>query len=90
MDIDRLGITRDEVMAEMKEQNIGTALHYQALHLFTCYGKATGLTRGSLPEAEYVSDRILSLPLFPAMTDEDVYDVIKAVRTVCEKKRLSR
>jgi dTDP-4-amino-4,6-dideoxygalactose transaminase len=89
IDIDRLGITRDEFMAQMKELNIGTALHYQALHLFTCYRKATGLGRGSLPEAEYVSDRIVSLPLFPAMTDDDVHDVVEAVRTVCEKKRLS-
>ena len=70
-------------MARMKERNIGTALHYQAIHLFTCYGDITGLGRGALPEAEYVSDRIVSLPLFPAMTDEDMNDVIAAVREVC-------
>ena len=39
--------------------------------------------RGSLPEAEYVSDRIVSLPLFPAMTDEDARDVACAVKEVC-------
>lgn len=87
VDIDRLGITRDEFMAGMKELNIGTALHYQALHLFTCYGEVTGLGRGSLPEAEYVSDRIVSLPLFPAMKDEDAYDVVEAVRKVCGNER---
>lgn len=86
IDIDTLGITRDKFMAKMKERNIGTALHYQALHLFTCYHEVTGLGRGDLPEAEYVSDRIISLPLFPAMTNEDAYDVIKAVRDVCEGK----
>ena len=83
VDIDRLGFSRDEFMARMKERNIGTALHYQALHLFTCYSKITGTGRGSFPEAEYVSDRIVSLPLFPAMTDEDARDVVAAVKEVC-------
>lgn len=85
IDIDALGFSRDEFMARMKALNIGTALHYQALHLFTCYGSITGLKRGSLPEAEYVSDRIVSLPLFPAMTNDDARDVVAAVREVCAK-----
>ena len=83
VDIDRLGFSRDEFMARMKERNIGTALHYQALHLFTCYREVTGMDRGDLPEAEYVSDRIVSLPLFPAMTDGDARDAAAAIREVC-------
>ncbi|WP_281679972.1 DegT/DnrJ/EryC1/StrS family aminotransferase [Synergistes jonesii] len=83
VDIDRTGFSRDEFIARMKERNIGAALHYQALHLFSCYGGITGMGRGSLPEAEYVSDRIVSLPLFPAMTDEDAHDVVRAVKEVC-------
>ncbi|MDD3672587.1 MAG: DegT/DnrJ/EryC1/StrS family aminotransferase, partial [Synergistaceae bacterium] len=67
IDIDSLGMSRDDFMSEMKKRNIGTALHYQAIHLFPCYKEATGLDRGSLPEAEYVSDRIVTVPLFPAM-----------------------
>lgn len=86
IDIDYLRMTRDDFMTKMKERNIGTALHYQALHLFTCFHEVTGLGRGDLPEAEYVSDRILSLPLFPAMTDEDTVDVVRAVRDICEGK----
>lgn len=83
VDVDRTGFSRDGFMARMKERNIGTALHYQALHLFTCYSKMTGKGRGDFPEAEYVSDRIVSLPLFPAMTDEDASDVVSAIREVC-------
>lgn len=83
VDIDRLGFTRDEFMARMKERSIGTALHYQALHLFTCYHEVTGKGRGDLPEAEYVSDRIVSLPLFPAMTDGDARDAVAAIKEVC-------
>ena len=85
IDPDVLGFSRDGFMTRMKALNIGTALHYQALHLFTCYGKLTGLKRGDLPEAEYVSDRIVSLPLFPAMSDDDVADVIEAVKEVCKE-----
>ena len=72
-------------MARMKERNIGTALHYQAMHLFTCYHEVTGMGRGDLPEAEYVSDRIVSLPLFPAMTDGDARDAVAAIKEVCGK-----
>ena len=43
----------------------------------------TGTKHGDMPEAEYVSERIVSLPLFPAMTDEDARDVVEAVREVC-------
>lgn len=86
IDIDTLGFSRDDFMMKMKERNIGTAYHYQALHLFTCYGEITGLKAGDLPNAEYVSKRIVSLPLFPAMTDEDVTDVIEAIREICGVK----
>ena len=70
-------------MARMRELNIGTALHYQALHLFSYYGREYGWKRGDFPGAEFVSDRIVSIPLFPAMTDGDVADVIEAIRRVC-------
>lgn len=83
IDTQVLGFSRDAFMEKMKDYNIGTAYHYQALHLFTCYAEATGLKPGDMPEAEYVSERIVSLPLFPAMTDDDVSDVIAAVKAVC-------
>lgn len=83
IDIGYLGFSRDEFMARMRELNIGTALHYQALHLFSYYGREYGWKRGDFPGAEFVSDRIVSIPLFPAMTDGDVADVIEAIRRVC-------
>lgn len=86
IDIDELGFSRDDFMAKMSAKNIGTAYHYQALHLFTCFGELTGLKAGDLPNSEYVSERIVSLPLFPAMTDEDVTDVIEAIKEICGMK----
>jgi len=84
LDEDKLGFSRDEFMEKMKEYNIGTAYHYQALHLFTAYGEITGLKKGDLPIAEKVGEQIVSLPLFPAMTDADVEDVVAAVKSICK------
>lgn len=85
IDIDRLTITRDDFMALMRERNIGTALHYQALHLYRYYAELTGARRGDLPEAEYVSDRIVSFPLFPGMADEDVIISARAAAEICRE-----
>ena len=79
---ERLSIDRDGFMAELKQRNIGTGLHYRAIHHHTCYRTALGIADSELPVASYASDRILSLPLFPAMTDQDVHDVIAAVTEV--------
>lgn len=79
--IEKLKITRDEFMAGLKKENIGTGLHYRAVHLHPYY-QSLGFRRGQFPNAEYVSDRIVSLPLFPKMTDSDIEDVARAVRKV--------
>ncbi len=56
-------------MAELKERNIGTGLHFRAVHLQQYYREKMGFERGMLPDTEWNSDRICSLPLFPDMTD---------------------
>ncbi|NLI96657.1 MAG: DegT/DnrJ/EryC1/StrS aminotransferase family protein [Synergistaceae bacterium] len=86
LDVDRLGLTRDEFMSLMRESNIGTAYHYQAVHLFDFYRKTFGYRPGDFPNAERVSERIVSLPLFPAMSDSDVEDVIQAVTSILESR----
>jgi dTDP-4-amino-4,6-dideoxygalactose transaminase len=82
IDLDLLDLSRDEFMSLMREANIGTAYHYQAVHLFDFYRKNFGFRPGDFPNAERVSERIVSLPLFPAMTDSDVEDVIEAVTSI--------
>lgn len=81
---DKTGFTRDAFMEKMKQYNIGTAYHYQAVHLFSAYAKITGLKKGDMPVAEEIGEKIVSLPLFPAMTDQDVEDVVEAVKAVCK------
>lgn len=87
LDTDKLTITRDEFMKLMGAQNIGTALHYLAVHEFSYYQKTYGWKEGDFPAAEYVAKRIVSLPLFTAMTDEDVEEVILTVKEILAKHK---
>ena len=73
---------RDTIMNALEAENIGIGIHYRAVHLHPYYRDTFGLRRGMFPRAEYYSDRTISLPFFPAMTDADVDDVIRAVKKV--------
>ncbi len=70
---------RDAFMQAMKERNIGTGLHYRAVHLYPYYRDQFGFKRGDFPNAESISDRIVSLPLFPGLSDSDQDRVIAAM-----------
>ncbi len=76
------GMTRDEFMERLRAENIGTGLHYKAVHLHAYYRENWGTGEGICPNAEWVSDRILSLPLCPTLSDSDQDDVIVATRKV--------
>lgn len=73
------GIDRDAFMQALKERNIGTGLHYRAAHLYPYYRDKFGFRRGDFPNAEAIGDRIVSLPLFPSMTDADQDRVVAAM-----------
>jgi len=85
VDVDRLKITRDGFMEELKKRNIGTGLHYSAAHEFSYYAKRFGWRPEDFPEAHFVSERIVSLPLFPGLADEDQEDVVEEVREVVKE-----
>jgi UDP-4-amino-4-deoxy-L-arabinose-oxoglutarate aminotransferase len=82
LDVDKAGLTRDEFMKELKQRNIGTGLHFRAVHLQKYYRECMGMRRGMLPNTEWNSDRICSLPLFPGMTSQDVDDVVTAIKGI--------
>jgi len=85
LDTDNVSLNRDEFMAALKVRNIGTGLHFRAVHLQKYYRETMGQRPGTLPNTEWNSDRICSLPLFPAMTLEDVDDVVNAIKDVLSK-----
>ncbi len=79
---EEIGKTRDQVLNDLVRLNIGTGVHYTALHLHPYYRQAFGHKEGDFPNAEYIGERTLSLPLSAKLTDQDVEDVIEAVRRV--------
>lgn len=82
LDIDNLKISRDQFLDEMTRRNIGVGVHYIALHLHPYYQQTFGCKKGDFPNAEWISERTVSLPLSAKLTDEDVEDVISAVRGI--------
>jgi UDP-4-amino-4-deoxy-L-arabinose-oxoglutarate aminotransferase len=87
LDLDHLTLDRNGFIDALQARNIGTGIHYTALHLQRYYRERFGTQRGDYPEAEWVSDRTVSLPLSPAMTEDDVEDVIAAVSDVLAEHR---
>jgi len=85
--IEGLSIDRDTFMAELKKHNIGSGLHYKAIHHHAWYRQHLNLADSDLPNASYASERILSLPLFPKMSDDDARDVVEAVKAVIATHR---
>jgi dTDP-4-amino-4,6-dideoxygalactose transaminase len=85
VDLDQVRLDRDAIQAALHDQRIGTGIHYRALHLHAYYRTALGHQRGDLPSSEWISDRTISLPLSPKLTDRDVDDVIGAVRETMDR-----
>ncbi len=75
-----LKITRDQFVEALCKENVGVGVHYRAIHLQKYYRERFHYERGNYPNAEFVSDRVLSLPLSSGMSDEDVQDTVEAVR----------
>ena len=79
---DGAGISRETFMERLKQAGIAAGLHYQAIHLGSFYQKEFGYRRGDFPNAEFISDRVVSLPLYPTLTEEDQARVIAAIRQI--------
>ena len=78
---------RDTIMNAIQAENVGVGVHFRAVHLHPFYADTFGFRRGTFPNAEYYSDRTVSLPLYPRMTDADADDVVAAVRKVFSHHR---
>ena len=82
LDFNRLQISRQEFMSSLQRENIGTGIHFTSLHLLSFYRERFGYKRGDFPNAEFISDRTVSLPLSSALDRQDIDDVINAVQRV--------
>jgi len=69
-------------MEELKKLNIGTGLHYLAAHVQKYYRETMPQVTGALPNTEWNSERMCSIPLSPDMTEQDVDDVVNAIKEI--------
>jgi dTDP-4-amino-4,6-dideoxygalactose transaminase len=82
-----LTIDRDRFIEELRGENIGTSVMYIPLHMHTYYQKLLGHQPGDFPTAHWLYERVINLPVSPKMADEDVLDVIAAVRRIARRYR---
>ena len=86
LDFDVLKCTRREFFDAMSAENVQCQVHYVPVYYFPFY-KHLGYEKGLCPNAEKIYEGIMSIPLYPKMTDDDVSDVIEAVRKVADYYR---
>lgn len=88
LNLDLLTINRNEFIQKLFDHNIGTSVHFIPLHYQPYYQKKYGYKNNDFPNAEYVYERVISLPLYPKMTKDDVFRVIDTVISIIKKHRI--
>lgn len=86
IDREKCGISRDKFILELHRRGIGTGVHFIPVHLHKYYRERFGYKKGDYPNAEYIGERTVSLPISPKLTKADTGRIIKAVREVIFKK----
>ena len=82
IDTDKTKVTRDELISRLHRKNIGTGVHYIALHLQPYYREIFEHKRGDFPNADFISERTLSIPFSAKLNDEDVGDVVSSLKEI--------
>ena len=82
LDDNALQTGRATIFGALQAEGIGVNVHYMPVHLHPYYQQRFGYRRGEYPVAEEAYTRLLSLPLFPGMSNHDVADVVRAVHKV--------
>jgi len=83
------GVTRSGVQESMRRRGIQTSVHYPPIHRFSAYAEAAGARR-ELPETDDVAERVLTLPLYPHLQDDQVDDVAQALHEALATEAPSR
>jgi dTDP-4-amino-4,6-dideoxygalactose transaminase len=81
-----LTLSRGDFIRAMAQRGLGVGVHYPALHLFSAY-RRLGFRDGQFPRAERIGREIVTLPLFPAMTESDVERVVGAVSEIIQQHK---
>lgn len=87
LDLERLRIGRNQFIEELKERGIGTSVHFIPLHFHPFYSRELRCRPGAYPVASAAFERLISLPLYPAMSDENCESVVAAVEDIVRLHR---
>lgn len=87
LDLKALSIDRAQFIGELKRRGVGASVHFIPLHRHPFYRNNFGYRNEDFPVAEKVYEGIVSLPVYPGMTDDDIEFVVESVRNVCKKFR---
>ena len=87
LQLEQLRISRTAFIELLKQENIGTSVHFIPLHMHPYYRDTFDYRREDFPHASAVFERIISLPIYPRMTEADVHDVIDIVRKIARQHR---
>jgi dTDP-4-amino-4,6-dideoxygalactose transaminase len=79
---DEVKISRDDFILKMDEAGIGCSVHFIPLHYHPFWQQKLQVKKGDFPQAEKAFERVVSLPIYTKMTDDDVMNVIAAVRKI--------
>jgi len=85
LNLDRLSISRNEFIEELRARNIASSVHFIPIHMHRYYRDKYGYRPQDFPIAYREYERMISLPMHPRMSDQDVQDVIEAVSNIVEK-----
>jgi dTDP-4-amino-4,6-dideoxygalactose transaminase len=86
---EKLKINRDQFISQLIEYNIGSGIHFDPVHLHPYYQKTYHYQKGDFPNAEFIGDRTISLPLAANLAEDDINDVIKTVKYLINKHKNS-
>jgi dTDP-4-amino-4,6-dideoxygalactose transaminase/nucleoside-diphosphate-sugar epimerase len=80
LDLDKLNVTRDELIEALKHEGIGTGIHFMPVHLHPFYQRKYKIKREQLPETSRLADCIFSMPLYPKMSATDIRDSVRSLQ----------
>ena len=86
IDIDYLGKSRDWVLNALTAENVGVGVHYVPVHQHPFYRKTFGWKKGDFPNAEWIGERTLSLPLSAGLNEDDIVDVVNAFHKILSNR----
>ncbi|TDO95227.1 UDP-4-amino-4,6-dideoxy-N-acetyl-beta-L-altrosamine transaminase [Halanaerobium saccharolyticum] len=84
LELEKLTVDRKEIFEDLKEKNLGVNVHYIPVY-FHPYYQSLGYDKGICPKAERLYERIITIPLYPKMTDQQVEEVITRIKSTFEK-----